>query len=165
MYYKIENKECEVYKKLHGLRTKELAFEKENEALITEKTGMTFQRYLGHQGQQNFSRVTEYAGFAFIEKDKVDPKIWKKHDEEIFVPNTRTKIGREMDSFILNGLKKSNYTDVFEILNVEKYGKFIFPFVEIANEVLFVFLDDKHEPKDENLIEITKKEFATMLQS
>jgi hypothetical protein len=30
MYYKIENKECEVYKKLHEMRTFELQLDEEN---------------------------------------------------------------------------------------------------------------------------------------
>ena len=37
MYYKIENKECEVYKKLHQMRTEEIQIGKENEKAIEEK--------------------------------------------------------------------------------------------------------------------------------
>ena len=36
MYYKIENKECEVYKKLHELRTKELLISEENKQAIKD---------------------------------------------------------------------------------------------------------------------------------
>lgn len=37
MYYKIENKECEVYKQLHELRKKEIQISKDNETAIEEK--------------------------------------------------------------------------------------------------------------------------------
>lgn len=72
MYYKIENKECEVYKKLHQMRTEEIQIGKENEKAIEEKTGLKFESYLGRSGQQNFSRTTEYFGFKFAEPQKVD---------------------------------------------------------------------------------------------
>jgi len=72
MYYKIENKESEVYKKLHEQRTKEEQMELKNTASIIEKTGLNFTNFLGRRGQQNFRRVTSYSGFEFIEPEKVD---------------------------------------------------------------------------------------------
>ena len=164
MYYKIENKECEVYKKLHELRTKELRFEQENKEAIFEKTGLTFQRFLGNRGQQNYERVTSFAGFAFNEKDKIDPKILEKYDSEIVVPNRRTKAGKEMSNFLLNGLQKSCFEDVFKILEIEHGGRFVFPFVEIKNEAIYLFLGDEIELSNYEIIEITKKEFTSVMQ-
>ena len=46
MYYKIENKECEVYKKLHEQRTKEEQMELKNTASIIKKTGLNFTNFL-----------------------------------------------------------------------------------------------------------------------
>lgn len=77
MYYKIENKESEVYKKLYELRKKEIQFEKDNVKAIEEKTGLTWESFLGYAGQQNFNRVTQFTGFNFKEIDKIDSKIWK----------------------------------------------------------------------------------------
>ena len=164
MYYKIENKECEVYKKLHELRTKELQIDEENGNEVKIKVELAFDNFLGHIGQQNFRRVTQYSGFKFLEPEKVNLKIWsisKSHDG-FFEPNRRTKIGRDMSEFLLNGLKGSNYNKVFDILCPREYGRFTFPFVEISNDLILIYLGDKEEPKDENLIEITKREFTEL---
>ena len=161
MYYKIENKNCEVYKNLHDLRIKELAIEDENEVAIKEKTGLNFENSFGNHGQQNFRRVTQYSGLVFTEPEKVDGKIWIRHKEHsgVFVPNRKTKVGREMSDFLSNGLKASNYDRVIEILELEELRRFTLPFVEVVGEVIIIFLGDGHEPKNENVIEITKREF------
>ena len=165
MYYKVENKECEVYKKLHELRTKELQIDKENENKVKEIVELPFDNFLGHRSQQNFRRVTQYSGFQFLESEKVNLKIWsvsKSHDD-LFVPNKRTKLGRDMSEFLLNGLKGSNYNNVFDILCPREYGRFTFPFVEISGDLILIYLGDKQEPSDVNVIEITKREFEDQL--
>lgn len=165
MYYKIVNKDSEVYQKLHELRLKELQFEKDNITSIEEKTGLKWNNYLGHKGQQNFCRVTDYSGFEFTEPEKVNLKIWKRdrNHPAIFVPNCRTKLGREMDEFLLNGLGKSLFTKVWDILNLPHLGKFTFPYVEIALDTILIYLDDKHIPSDEDIIEITSIEFQSLI--
>lgn len=161
MFYKIENQECDVYKKLHELRRKEEQIELKNIASIIEKTGLKWENSFGRRGQQNFRRVSSFNGFEFTEVEKVDLKTWKRHKEhnEIFVPNTRTKLGREMQEFLSNGLEGSNFNTVIEILKLEDLRRFTFPYIEIAGKTITIYLDDNHEPKDENVIEITKKEF------
>jgi len=161
MYYKITNKESEVYKQLHALRTEELKIEEDNIKAIEEKTGLTWNNSFGHHGQQTFRRVSSFQGFEFKEVEKINPKIWKQHKEEntIYVPNTRTKLGREMREFLNNGLKGSNLKKVIRILELEDLRKFSFPYLEIAGDVIIIFLGNGHEPKDDNVIEITKKEF------
>lgn len=165
MYYKIENKECEVYKKLHELRTKELIISEENKQSIKDKSGLDFESFLGHSGQQNFRRVTQYTGFKFTEPEKVDLKIWQrdKTHSEIFIPNRKTKLGREMAEFISNGLKGSNFMKPFEIFGLEHPRRFSFPFVHIVGEIIVLYFDDQTEPKDENVIEITKREFDALM--
>lgn len=167
MYYKIINTECEVYKKLHQMRTQELQWEKENREAIEAKIGLEWSRYFGREGQQNFSRVTQYSGFDFVEKEKVDPKIWanSKVHPGLFEPNRRTKVGREMANFLANGLKGHWFRIVFDILNLERpMGRFTFPYVEICDQTIVMFLGDNIEPKDENIIEITKKEANSLLK-
>lgn len=65
MYYKIENKECEIYKKLYSLRSKELHMETDNRQAINEKTGLAWNTYFGNPGQQNYRRVSIFTGFCF----------------------------------------------------------------------------------------------------
>jgi len=164
MYYKITNKDSKVYQELHALRTKELKIEEDNIKAIEEKTGMTWDNSFGNHGQQTFRRVSSYQGFEFKETEKIDPKIWKQHKEhaELYVPNTKTKLGREMQEFLNNGLQGSRYDTVIKILDLQKLRRFTFPFVEIVDDLIIVFLGDDHEPKDENVIEITKKEFQSL---
>ena len=167
MYYKIINKECEVYKKLHKLRTEEEQIELHNLESIKEKTGLKFKNYLASEvGQQYVRRVTQYLGFEFIEYEKVNPIIWKRDKEhpEIFIPNRRSKLGREMADFLHNGLKYSNYNKPFEILKMAKGRKFKFPFIQICNDLIVIYLGDDNEPKDPNIIEITKLEFTSILE-
>jgi hypothetical protein len=161
MYYKIVNKDCEVYQKLHALRTEELRIEEQNKQAIDERIGIAWKSYFGRHGQQNFCRVTEYSGFQFTEPEKIDPKLWVKHPEhpEIYIPNRRTKQGREIAKFLSNGLKGGWYGKVLDILDLPNLARFSFPVVDIVDDTIVVFLGDGHQPKDENLIEITSKEF------
>lgn len=165
MYYKIVNKESEVYKQLHQLRIDEIDMAGKNLKLIEEKIGLRFKNYFGNNSQQSFRRVPHYSGFEFLENQNINEKIWKKHKEypSIYIPNRKTKIGKEMSEFLSSGLKYSSYLKVFEILDLSiDSGSFSLPYVEIVNDVIIMYLDDKHEPKDENVIEITKKEFDTI---
>ena len=164
MYYKIENKESEVYKNLYDLRTKELQIAKENISAIEQKTGLTFTTYFGNSGQQNFWRVPQFKGFIFDEPDKVCSKTWNTHEtnSDTFIPNRKTKLGREMAEFLSNGLQSSNYNQVFDILSIEHSDRFTFPYVEIVGDLVVLYLKND-EPVDENVIEITKKEFDALL--
>lgn len=167
MYYKITNKECDVYEKLHKMRTDEKIMDENNLKSIKEKVKLDFKNSLGYHGQQNFRRVSEYEGFEFIDVDKVDPKIWvksKDHDN-IFIPNRRTKLGREMFDFLRNKLSYSYFYAPFDILNIEVPGRFKFPYVEIYNDIIVLFIDDKFIIEYENVIEITKKEFEEIRDS
>jgi len=169
MYYKVENKNCDVYKKLHALREKEIQMEEDNSSLLKEKIGFNFTQFLGYPGQQTFSRVTEYHGFKFIDTNNINLKVWKeeKCNKGIYTPNLRTKLGREMGSFISNGLKKSCFSNVIDILKIEDYvnGRFSFPFVEICNETIILWLDDKVDLENKDVIEITKIEFTSIYKS
>lgn len=164
MYYKITDQSSEVYQKLHKLRSAELQMEKENKKAIEAKTGMTWDVYLGDPKQQHFRRVCQFYGFKFHQSEKVDTKIWKKDKKHpgIWVPNTRTKAGREMQQFLSNGLKASPYYEVFEILRLQSLGRFTFPFVEICDGVIILYLGDNHRPKDLSVIEITSVEFDSI---
>ena len=167
MYYKILNKECEVYQKLHAMRTEEIQFEEENLKAIKEKTGMEWTSFLGRRSQQTFGRVTTYSGFVFTEPEKVDLKVWKptKQTENGFVPNLRTKAGREMSEFLRNGLKGHWFKRVYDNVGLKNpAGRFAFPFVEICGDVIILFLDGDPEIADENIIEITKTEFTQIYE-
>lgn len=167
MYYKITNTECSAYKKLVALRKKELGIEVANFKKIKERVALEWKAAFGHHGQQHYLRVKQYRGFEFVQPECVDPKVWKQHDEhhKVFVPNKRTKAGREMSLF-LSGMQSSWFEDVFKAVGV-KYegGRFSFPFLELVGDVVYLYIDDQFELKGPNYIEITKTEMQTALKS
>ncbi|STD53055.1 hypothetical protein [Empedobacter falsenii] len=161
MFYKIINKDSEVFKKLFDLRTRELAIEEENLQALKDRIGLEWETFFGYPHQQNARRVSQYEGFAFTEHEKVNPKIWvkdKKH-QDIYIPNSRTKLGREMREFLWNGLQSSRYSKVFDILKLGSPRQFAFPVVEITDNAIIIYLGEKQVPKIDDLIEITSKEF------
>lgn len=166
MYYKIVKEKSEVYKKLYALRIKENEIEARNLKALECKIGLEWDGVYGRHGQQNFKRVTCYSGFEFKEPTKVDEKIWKRHYEHntYFVPNTRTKLGREMQEF-LNKLERSRYDIIDNILGLESLRRFKFPFVEIIGKEIILFLDDQHNIDNKDIIEITKREFTDLQNS
>lgn len=169
MYYKIENQECEVYKKLHEMRSQELKWEEENKQAIAEKVGLNYSQYLGRHGQQTFGRVSEYSGFWFTEPKKVDYKVWKRDPKnpDIFIPNKRSTEGKEMAQFLRNGLKGHYFSIVFKILGIKQpMGRFSFPFVEICGDAIIILLgNEAPELTDQNIVEITKREFYQLMDS
>lgn len=167
MYYKIENQECEVYKQLFKMRAEELQILKDNEAMVKEFVGLEWEKIWGHAGQQNLFRTTTYKGFAFKNTDQVCLKTWAldKENEGLYLPNLRTKKGREMRDFLREKLKRSFFQKPLDILGLEVVSRFHFPFIEIVDKLIILYLDDKMEPTDSNVIEITKKEFHEHLNS
>ena len=168
MYYKITNRECDVYKKLHTLRSKEIQIEQDNLQAVRNLVGDDWSTYLGHVGQQNFLRVTDYEGFAFRHPENLPAKTWKEHKEGhgVYVPDLRTKKGREMKK-ALNGLKYSSVVRVYEIFGLDLFGHFIFPFVEICpDETIVIYFDDKTDlcEKFTEIEEITKKVFYELME-
>lgn len=164
MYYKIINKESEIYQKLYELRSKELKIQSENKELVMAKVG-EYKKVWGFTGQQHHGRVTKYIGFVF-NPEKVNYHTWKEIDEEknLFVPNKRTKSGREMAKF-LDGLEESSFLEIFEIFGFPLEGEFVLPYLEIIGDMIILFLDKSQEPNDDNVIEITKKEFYQLLDN
>lgn len=167
MHYKIVNKDCSLYKELHALRTKELEIGKKNIELIEEKVGQKFNSFLGSNSQQTVLRVPQYIGFEFEDNTKLDPKVWIKHKdhEHILVPNKKTKAGKEMHTFLRSELGNSFYNNVFDILGVDVSGNFTFPYLQIAGEILLLYIGDDIDPKNDKLIEITRKEFIELQQT
>lgn len=166
MYYKIENKDSEVYRKLHEMRSHEIETNKRNLQAVKDRVGLDFYEFIGLVGQQNYWRTTQYEGFKFKEPEKVDPKVWvlDKDFPDYFVPNKRTKAGREMDKF-LNSMSSSHYRTPLNILGLPSLSKFKFPFIEIVGDLIVMHLDDQYTLDDPNIIEITSKEFFEILKT
>lgn len=170
MYYKITNKGSKIYKQLYELRKEEQQIEENNKKIVRELVGQDFTHFIGKAGQQNIHRVTQYSGFEFKHPEKLPPKVWvldKQYgDKGGYVPNRRTKAGREMLEK-LRTLPHSSLIYVFKILECELYGSFTFPYVEIGkDDVIVLYMSDIfHEEltKNKDIIEITRGEFEEII--
>ena len=169
MYYKITNTDCDIYKKLYNLRTNEKEIDKRNEAKIKEIVGDDWEECVGWFGQQNIWRCTRYSGFKFNHPENINHKAWKKHKEYegFFVPDRRTKAGREISDLLRNGLEHSSVITAIEIFECEITQSYAYPFIETCKDgCIVVFMSDKFdlENKFSDMIEITKREFEQLLK-
>lgn len=166
MYYKIENQNSELYKALRTQREKEIENDKRNRELIAEKIPQEWEGFFGREGQQTFNRTSVYRGFKFKNPNNLPKGVWveKKGYPGIYIPNKRTKGGKEMDEF-LDDLGGFRFTLIFEILGLgDPIGTFSFPFVEIVDDTIIIMMDDQFELKGEGLIEITRTEFNAIYE-
>lgn len=169
MNYKLINPKSEFYQKMKELRETEKAIEAENKRLLIEKIGGDWTEFLGSSGQQNYFRVTQYKGFKFNDPEKVCKKTWRPDPRanfsDFFIPNKRTKQGKEIEQFILNGLKKSFFDEPFKLLGMRSpVGSFQFPYVELCADVILIWLGDRIEINLPDFIEITRAEWKEIFE-
>ena len=167
MFYKIENKDCKVYQDLKALLDKEKSYNEYNRKVAEEVTkGLEWHKFVGQGTQCSFYRVRFYWGFVFTQPEKLNPKEWMPYKQMpgSFIPNKRTKAGKDIQER-LNKQKRSDLFCLEKILNISFLGResFKFPQIFLKNDVIVMFLDEKHNPTDENIIEITSKEFKEIL--
>lgn len=166
MYYKVINKESEVYKKLREQRAKEIAADERNEAKIEELLGFKWKTFLGRKGYQNLFRVDTYTAFIPEDGAIISNAVRESKDKDgVYYPNRRTKAGKALDDFLRYKKETFRYDEVLEILGCETlYGSFIIPFMEVINDVVLIYLDNRNIPKSDDVIEITSKEFKELLK-
>lgn len=164
--FKITNHNCELYKKCYDLRKRELEIEKRNNERVHKIVGDDWDFFAGWKGQQNFHRVTSYHAFYFNHPEQLS-NAWREHKEYkgAFIPNIRTKAGRKIAEE-LNKLEKSCFRRVFEIFGLETVGRFMFPYMEIANNGDIVLaIDDNQDIKSfGDVVEITMTEINKMME-
>lgn len=163
MYYKITNTQCDLYKELRTQREKELAAIAENKALLAQHIPYAYQKFAGFT-DQGVRRIPIPVGFYFIHPEEVDLKVWREDckREGLYYPSKRTKKGKEMQQF-LDSLKSFSAHRLWDKLGVEYIGEFYTPFMELAKDVIVIRLDDKQQPKGEDIIEITRQETLELL--
>lgn len=160
MYYKITDKQSEVYNQFKELLDWEREIKQENERNLIKKAGSDFRAYMGTPAPHHDSRVTRFSGFEFTEPDKLNPKAWKpdKDNPDIMVPNRRTKAGKEMDRFLsgMSGeLKQSHFGKIYDILGLSRpTGRFKLPQVGLGKEDEILIAIDA-EVEHEDVIETT----------
>jgi len=166
MYYKIENKDSELYKKLSEQRKKEIEIEESNKIKIMEFAGSKFENALCYPPQK-YHRCTLYTGFLFLEPEKLNQnKMWvneKREDlKEYVIPNQRSKNGAILRKFLYE-LPNFRYFDLLDFFEytIPEGVPFSYPFIDFSkeNEILCLYLDKNFKIEHNDLIEITSKEF------
>lgn len=167
MFYKIIKKSSIIYKRLRSIRENELRIERENRIKVEAMLGFPITKFVGRYQQATFERVTTYSGFIFPDGMTPDPKAWRPSKEyrNVYVPNQRTKEGRNIVK-VLRSLETSvSPLDIWEILGVENYnGSFNFPRIYLCGNILLVYIDEQQTPNNPDLVEITKTEFDKILK-
>jgi len=132
---------------------------KENLDFIRENiTPFDWQMYSGWSG--GFYMLETFNGF--IPKPKLDkiPSGWKfdKDNEELLVPNKRTKLGKKIYED-LNNLQNWSFHKIFDVLNihVETIGRFTIPGLYLSKDEKEVYLkvDFKVELDEKDFEEVT----------
>ena len=162
MFYKINNKDSKIYKDLIDLNNKEKEIEVFNKNLINEITdGLDYDSFKGYNRQVNFGRVLRVEAFRFTETDKVDTNKWKplKDNNQYYIPNKRTKIGKEIANK-LSQQRQSSVFHLFDILGVDSPCQFKFPQFFVLDNIIILYLDDRFDMiQNQDVIEITRTEF------
>ena len=165
LYYKVENKDCDLFKRANEFLAMEEKL-RETQRKTIESQLPKFSKYKGRKG---FNRIVQYTGFVFDDKESIDPKVWKTKEEDgkmISTPNLRTKVGKEMDKF-LRSFKGTNVWDVDRLLAIDGksiYGSFYPANLFRFNECIYILIDsqfrDVFEKNNTDIIEITNGEMT-----
>ena len=168
LYYKVENKDCDLFKRANEFLAMEEKL-RETQRKTIESELPKFSKYKCLKG---FNRIGQYTGFAFDDKENIDPKVWKTKEEDgemLSKPNLRTKVGKAMDKF-LRSFKGTNAWDVDRLLAIDGksvYGRFYTANLFMFNECLYIIIDsqfpDVFEKNNTDIIEITNGEMTKAL--
>ena len=159
-YYKVENKESDLYKRTSEFLAKEDQLRDFQKKSIIAKVP----KFSEYKGERGFNRIIRFTGFAFDNPQDIDPKVWKTKKvggKMLSVPYLRTKAGREMDKF-LRSFETTTVWDVDALLrinNKEICGEFYPANLFKYNDCVYILLDTQYrevfEKNNSDFIEIT----------
>ena len=168
LYYKVENKDSDLYKKAKEFLTMEENLREAQRKAIESKVPK-FSKYKARKG---FNRIVRYIGFVFDDKESIDPKVWKTKEEDgemLSTPNLRTKVGKAMDKF-LGSFNRTTVWDVDRLLTIDRksvYGSFYPANLFEFDECLYIIIDsqfrDVFEKNNTDIIEITNGEITKVI--
>lgn len=163
MYFKIENKESELYKNVMAYIEKRRQQQKDNYDAVNKYFGFDFTNLLMYgRGMNSLNSIFGVVSENIIEGMKPD-----KCFENAQVPNLRTKKGKEHRRFF-NSLPNWSFHkehDLFPLKERGSVGRFTLPYLDEINDVIFVRIDDKFKPEETiDFIEITTSEFNRLTE-
>jgi hypothetical protein len=163
MYYKITDKESKGFKRCKELVDKINSINHENEKKLEEFIGFKFDSLWTSTG---LNITDDIHGIKPIEGTVPDDN-WKQDKDvkgKCWIPNRKKKRGREIFDFIRCKLKGLGYFNITEAVGIKDrlYGRFTIPQIWGDDDIVLLSLDDRHEPKMEGLVEITRSELLKL---
>ena len=168
-FYKIEQKDCGLFKKASEF----LDMEEELREIQKKTIESQLPKFSMYQGQRGFTRIVRYTGFVFDERN-IDPKVWKTKEVDgkmLSSPNLRTKAGRAMNEF-LQSFKRTTCWDVDRLLGLDRkrvYGDFYPPRLFRHNDRIYIIIDSQYrsifEENNADAIEITYGEMEKAIDA
>lgn len=165
IYYKVENKDSELFKNASEFLAMEDRLREEQKAAVIAKVP----KFKTYRGEKGFDRIVRFTGFVFEDPQNIDPKVWitKEVDGKMLsTPNRRTNAGREMWKF-LNSFERTTMWDVDRLLGIGKesvFGSFYPANLFKFNERIYIFIDSQFreafEKNNMDIIEITHGEIT-----
>lgn len=166
MYYKITDKDSNLYKEIRALREEERRMDEENLAAINKRIPY---KWIDARGRCQIGpfRTNICRIFIFEDSENVDPEIWEKHPDYpgYFRPNEQTQPGKEMYRFLNEELPTIPISRLYNILGMPWSDKWQFPFLELVVDTLLLFVDDRIVLREPCFIEITSVEFKARLET
>ena len=169
IYYKVENKDSELFKRANVFLAKEEELREIQRKAIESKVPK-FSKYKARKG---FNRIVRYTGFVFEDKESIDPKVWKTKEENgvmLSTPNLRTKVGKAMNKF-LRSFQRTTVWDVDRLLAIDVetlYGSFYQANLFEFNNRIYIIIDsqfrDVFEKNNTDIIEITNGEMTKVVE-
>lgn len=165
LYYKVENKDCDLYKRAFEF----LAMEEKLREIQRKTIESELPKFSKYKCEKGFNRIVQYTGFIFDDQESIDPKVWKTKEENgvmLSTPNLRTKAGKAMGKF-LKSFKRTTVWDVDRLLAIDGksvYGSFYPADLFVFNECIYILIDsqfrDIFEKNNMDVIEITNGEMT-----
>lgn len=159
MYYKITNQESELFKKAKELMERIRTIDQKNRTLIRERV----EGVENLMGSHGFNLTWSHAGVTF-KRGFVPPVEWKRHKKNpsMFVPTGKTKEGKRLQQFF-SELEGVSIMELLKLLNEDlPHGRITLPRVYGSDRLILILLDEQHNPKFPDLIEITRSEFTEL---
>lgn len=144
-YYKVEDVDSDLFKKASEF------LDMEEELINTQKQAIEKKvpEFSCYKGSRGFVRVIRYIGFVFDDQENIDKKVWKTKEVDgkmLSVPNTRTKVGKEMKEF-LGSFKRTTCWDVDRLLSIDKtsiYREFYPANLFKNNGIVYILIDSQY---------------------
>lgn len=165
IYYKVENKDSELFRKASDFLAMEERLSEEQKAAVIAKVP----KFKTYRGEKGFDRIVKFTGFVFDDPQNIDSKVWKTEKVDgkmLSTPNRRTKAGREMWNFLCS-FERTTMWDVDRLLGIGKesiFGSFYPADLFKFNDRIYILIDSQFREEFEknytDIIEITHGEIT-----